>query len=130
MTTRYSYKLPVYSCNTLMKLELSRQIFEKYLDIKFNGNPYSGSRVVPCWWTVGRTDVTKLIVTFRSFFLMRVKVSLFFHPVISARDKGEWSIRWTPSAEVENTLLRFLHSLVSNHAYLLYLCVFCHHINL
>jgi hypothetical protein len=41
---------------TLMKLEFCRQIFEKYSNIKFNENPSSGSRVVPC----GRTDM-KLI---------------------------------------------------------------------
>jgi hypothetical protein len=35
-----------------MKLELSRQFFEKYSNIKFRENPYSVSRVVPC----GRTD--------------------------------------------------------------------------
>jgi len=47
---------------------------------------------------------------------MRVKLSLFFHPVVCARDKGEWSIRLTSSADVETTLLRFLHSLVSFQA--------------
>jgi hypothetical protein len=35
-----------------MKLLFSRQIFEKSITIKFNQNPCSGSRVVPC----GRTD--------------------------------------------------------------------------
>jgi len=35
-----------------MNLEFSQQIFEEYLNIKFNENPSSGSRVVPC----GRTD--------------------------------------------------------------------------
>jgi len=35
-----------------MKLEFSRQFFEKYSNIKFHENPSSGSRVVPC----GRTD--------------------------------------------------------------------------
>jgi hypothetical protein len=34
-----------YFCQILMKRELSRQIFEKYLNIKFNENPSSGSRV-------------------------------------------------------------------------------------
>jgi hypothetical protein len=43
-----------------MKLEFSRQIFEKYSNIKFHENPSSGSRVVPR----GRTDMTKLIVAF------------------------------------------------------------------
>jgi len=35
-----------------MKLEISRQIFEKSSNIKFYANPYGGSRVVPC----GQTD--------------------------------------------------------------------------
>jgi len=35
-----------------LKLEFYRQIFEKYLNIRFLENPCSGSRVVPC----GRTD--------------------------------------------------------------------------
>jgi hypothetical protein len=46
-----------------MKLEFSRQIFEKYSNIKFRENPFSGNRVVPC----GRTDMTKVIVAFRNF---------------------------------------------------------------
>jgi len=37
-----------YSCQILMKLEFSRQIFEKYANIKFNQNPSHGSRLVPC----------------------------------------------------------------------------------
>ena len=52
-----------YSCPILIKLEFSRQIFEKYSNIKFHENPFSGSRVFPCW----RTDMTKLKVTFRNF---------------------------------------------------------------
>jgi len=35
-----------------MKLEFSRQIFEKYSNVKFNENPSSENRVGPC----GRTD--------------------------------------------------------------------------
>jgi len=35
-----------------MELEFSRKIFEKHSNIKFNENPASGSRVVPC----GQTD--------------------------------------------------------------------------
>ena len=45
-----------------MKFEFSRQIFEKVSNVKFNQNPSSGSRVVPC----GETDMTKLIVAFRN----------------------------------------------------------------
>jgi len=46
-----------------MKLELSRQIFEKSSNIKFHENTSSGNRVVPC----GRTDMTKLTVAFRNY---------------------------------------------------------------
>jgi hypothetical protein len=53
-----------------MKLEFSRQIFEKYSDVKFHENPSSERRVVPCGredtQTDGRTDVTKLIVALRN----------------------------------------------------------------
>ena len=35
-----------YSREILMGLENSRQIFEKYSNIKFHENPYSGSRVI------------------------------------------------------------------------------------
>ena len=34
-----------------MKLGFCRQIFIKFSDIKFRQNPFSGSRVVPCWQT-------------------------------------------------------------------------------
>jgi hypothetical protein len=46
----------VYYCPILMKLEFSRQLFEKYSDIKFNENPSSGSGDVPCGLSDGRTD--------------------------------------------------------------------------
>jgi len=41
-----------------MKLEFSRQIFEKFSNIKFHKNSSGASRVVPCGWTDGRTDMT------------------------------------------------------------------------
>ena len=46
-----------------MKLEFSRQIFEKIWNIKFLQNQSSRSRVVAC----GQTYMTKLIVAFRNF---------------------------------------------------------------
>jgi len=48
---RSSCKVPVF-CQILIKLELSPQIFEKYLNINFHENSFTGSRVVPS----GRTD--------------------------------------------------------------------------
>jgi len=39
-----------------MKFEFSPLIFQKYSNIKFHENPSSGSRVVPCDKTDGRTD--------------------------------------------------------------------------
>jgi hypothetical protein len=37
-----------YSCQILLKLEFSRQIFEKYTNMKFNENPSIVTPVVPC----------------------------------------------------------------------------------
>jgi hypothetical protein len=37
-----------YSCQILKKLELYRQIFEKYSNINFHENQSSGKRVAPC----------------------------------------------------------------------------------
>jgi hypothetical protein len=57
-----------------MKLEFSQQFFEKFSNIKFHENPFSGSQVVPCVRPEGRmdgrdgmTDTKKLIVVFRNF---------------------------------------------------------------
>ena len=46
-----------YSCQILIKLEFSRQIFEKYSNVKFHENSSSGSRVVPYGQTDGQTDM-------------------------------------------------------------------------
>jgi hypothetical protein len=49
-----------YSCHILMKFETSRQIFEKYSNIKFHENPSGWSRIFPWGETraepEGRTD--------------------------------------------------------------------------
>ena len=50
-----------------MKLEFPQQIFEKYSNIKFHGNPSSGSRVVPCGRPYREADIMNLIVAFRNF---------------------------------------------------------------
>jgi hypothetical protein len=39
-----------------MELEFSYKFFETLLSVKFNENPTSGSRVVPCGRTDGQTD--------------------------------------------------------------------------
>ena len=44
-----------YSCPILIKLEISRQIF------------FLNNRLVSCWRTDGRTDMTKAAVAFRNF---------------------------------------------------------------
>ena len=61
-----SCKVPAIR-HILMKPEFSGQIFEKYPKNKFHEMPYSGSRLVPCGKTEGRTSTTKLIVSFRNF---------------------------------------------------------------
>jgi len=42
---------------SLYLLDCSRQILEKYSNIKFHENPSSGNRVVPWGRTDGRTDI-------------------------------------------------------------------------
>jgi hypothetical protein len=54
----------LYSCPILMKLEFSLQIFEKYSNIKFQENPFSGIRVVPCWLTERRDEPNSLFAQF------------------------------------------------------------------
>jgi len=56
-----------YSDQIVIKLEFSRQILEKYSNIKFRENPSSGNRVFLCGQTERQTDMTKLIVAFRNF---------------------------------------------------------------
>jgi hypothetical protein len=48
-----------YSGQILAKLEFSRQTFEKYSDIKFREDPFSGSRVR----ADGRADESKALFT-------------------------------------------------------------------
>ena len=55
----------LYSCHILMKIEFSRQIFERSSNIKFYENLSPRSTVLACRPTGGRTDVTYLIVDFR-----------------------------------------------------------------
>ena len=56
------YSTP-YSCQSLLKLELPRQIFEKYSDIKFHEK--SVQQYPNCSLrTDRRLDMTKLIVVF------------------------------------------------------------------
>jgi len=40
----------------IMKLEFSRKLLEKYSNTRFLENPSSGTRVVSCGLTGGRTD--------------------------------------------------------------------------
>jgi len=53
----------------LTKTQFSRQMFEKYADIKFHENPSGDSRVIPSGQTDGRTDrqtdMTKIMVALR-----------------------------------------------------------------
>jgi len=39
-----------------MRLEFKQQISEKYSNIKFYGNPFGGSRVVPRGWKDGHDE--------------------------------------------------------------------------
>ena len=54
------------ACEILKKLEFSRQILEKYSNIKFHENPSNWEQSFSMR-TDRQTDMTKLIVTFRNF---------------------------------------------------------------
>ena len=69
-----------FYCYTAMKLQFSRQVFEKYSNTKLHQNPSSGSRVLPC----GQTGLKKLIVAFRNFANAPKKL-LFAPPYLTAR---------------------------------------------
>ena len=59
-SARYSSEIPDILVGFVMKLEFSRQILEKYSNVKFNEKPLSGNRVVRCWrkegWTYRRNE--------------------------------------------------------------------------
>jgi len=50
-----------------MKLLFYIHIFEKIPQYQNSRDPNSGSRFVPCGWTDGQTDMTKLTLAFRNF---------------------------------------------------------------
>jgi hypothetical protein len=56
-----------YNCHVLMKIEISRQIFEKSSNIIFPENPFREIRVVPCGRTEKWINLTKLLDAFRNF---------------------------------------------------------------
>jgi hypothetical protein len=72
-----------YFCHILKKLEFSRQIFEKYSNIKFHENPCSGSRVDGCGLTGRRTD--RHNEAFRNFANALNKITVGYIFLV-----GEW----------------------------------------
>jgi len=63
----YSIKVPANDVIFLIKLQYFRPIFEKYSNAEFHEIPSSGSEFVPCGWTDGQADMTKLVVAFLCF---------------------------------------------------------------
>jgi hypothetical protein len=58
---KYPLFLPDFNETLIFEIDFRK------IHIKFHENSSSGSRVVPYGRTDGRTDMTKLIVAFRSF---------------------------------------------------------------
>jgi len=69
-----------------MKIEFYGQTCKKYSNIKFNENPSSGSRVVPCQ----RKGMTKLRVAFRNSATARNKMSIFIAAVLIVTNSSYW----------------------------------------
>ena len=82
ISTQLSVYSTRYSCHSLMKLEFSGQIFEKYSNNKCHENSYSGSRVVPCGQTCRRTGRQEGRQTERIYYVL-----LTVHP---GRTLGKW----------------------------------------
>ena len=72
-----------YSCQILMKLEFSRQIFENCSNVKYYENTSSGSRVIPCGRVNRQTGqaggMTKLRVAFSNFKKVKKKKTWCYH---------------------------------------------------
>ena len=97
----YSCKVPVILIGILTKIELSRQIVEKYKNVKFHENSSNGSRVFPCGQadrrTDGRTDRRNDINLTAFFEILRkhLKISVSFlqkrHGFFFNKNPGLWS---------------------------------------
>jgi hypothetical protein len=68
-----------HSSQSLMRIEFSRQIFEKYANIKFHENPSRGSRVVSYGQKDRQTDTKKLMVVFRNFVKKQLNITMSLH---------------------------------------------------
>jgi hypothetical protein len=91
-----------YSCHIVMKLELSRHIFKKYLDIKYRENSSSGSRVVPCWQTDRQTD--RHAKANSHFFAI-----LWMQETSTTNSSSMWKRRW----KHRNEMVKNLHTCTS-----------------
>lgn len=64
---------------------------KKYANIKFHGNPSSGSRVFPCGRIDGRTYMAKLILTFHIFANGSKKAQMLFR--LFVHKIARWPVR-------------------------------------
>jgi hypothetical protein len=94
-----------YSCHILMKVEFSRQLFEKSSNIKLHENPSRGNRVVRC----ERTDMMKLVVAVRSFANApknRTKIMYFFLPPLQNTSSNVFSLKKQFSFMHQSSLIK------------------------
>jgi len=70
-----------------MKLEFSHQLLGKHSNIRYHKNPSSGSRIVLCGRTARRTNMSNLLVAFRSF--AKAPISTIIRRELYVRD-GEY----------------------------------------
>ena len=66
-----------HSCHILMKIEFSRQTFEKFTDVKFHENSSIRSSVVLCVQSDRWADMMMLVVAFRNFTKALIKPVYF-----------------------------------------------------
>jgi len=99
--------------------------FEKYSNTKFHENPSSGSRVVPCGRTGRQTDVTKLIVAFRTFAnaLKNLDVSMYLRNLLGTFRK-RYLYSCLESRIFANYSNIFPHISVPNFRFFFLWCIF------
>ena len=115
-----------FSCQILVKIEISQEFLNRFSkNIKFHENTSSVSRVFPCVWTDGQTDMTKLIVAFRNIANAFKKSFFGFYEIsyISILDSvhpraGKYDMK---VVEAERIFCRLLQRFMSIKSALVYL---------
>jgi hypothetical protein len=91
-----------------MKFQFYPLILQKYSNIKFYENPSSGSRVVTCELTDGRTEsqeLKKLVVTFYAILPKHVKMKFKSITNVKSKQRKRSGFIWGSQSDTDNRSL-------------------------